>query len=147
MTGDKPARETHHSTMPGEFDQNYRFLKELINCKEKNSQVARGLEDVAGERLRRIRGKLNRRQITILNQYLKGTSESDDECFVAPVPAELEASIRVRRRSTWLPWEAEAIRKIDRWRSDIQCIVGHWTQLHSAPNGRKILRAGAEASR
>ena len=43
-----------------------------------------------------------------------------------PVPAELEASIRIKRRSVWLPWEAEAIRKIERWREDLYTITRYW---------------------
>jgi hypothetical protein len=39
----------------------------------------------------------------------------------------LEASIRVKKRSTWLPWEAEAIRKIERWRGDLAFITENWT--------------------
>jgi hypothetical protein len=128
MKVDKPALDSNPTTMPGEFGQNYRFLSELITCKEKNTCVTEGLDELLHQQLCKIRGKLNRRQMTILNQYLRGGEEHDDECVPAPVPAELEASIRIRRRSTWLPWEAEAIRKIDRWRGDIESIVRCWTQ-------------------
>lgn len=128
MKVDKPALDSNPPTMPGEFGQNYSFLSELITCKEKNNCVTAGLDELLHKQLCRIRGKLNRRQMTILNQYLRGGEEEDDECVPTPVPAELEASIRIRTRSTWLPWEAEAIRKIDRWRGDIASIVQCWTK-------------------
>ena len=116
MKVEKTALDGNPTSMPGEFGQNYRFLSELITCKEKNIGATEGLDDLLHQKLCNLRGKLNRRQMTILNQYLRAEEEQEDECVPVPVPAELEASIRIRRRSTWLPWEAEAIRKIDRWR-------------------------------
>lgn len=123
MKVDKSALDDNATSIPGEFGENYRFLSALISCKEKNNFAAERLDDLLGEQLRRIRGKLNRRQMRILNEYLKGGEDHDDECVVPPVPAELEASIRIKKRSAWLPWEAEAIRKIERWRGDINSIM------------------------
>ena len=73
------------------------------------------------ERLKVLRGRLNRRQLKILTDYLSQIEEEQDDLLAPPVPAELEASIRIRKRTTWLPWEAEAVRKIERWHAD----VGH----------------------
>ncbi|MBM3298532.1 MAG: hypothetical protein FJY85_01090 [Deltaproteobacteria bacterium] len=139
MKGDKSAQDIHESRMSGDFDQNYRFLSELIHCKDKNNASAKSLEEMADRMLSQIRGKLNRRQIAILNRYLKVVQEEDRENIIAPVPPELEASIRVRKRATWLPWEAEAIRKIDRWRSDIQNMVGIFGDAPRAPLAVKKL--------
>jgi hypothetical protein len=75
-----------------------------------------------------LRGKLNRRQLKILNDYMEQLQEA--EMFSAPVPAELEASIRIKKRSSWLPWEAEAIRKIERWRNDLSSITTNGTNGH-----------------
>jgi len=118
------AQDTDLSSIPSEFRENYRFLTELINCRDKNNSAATEMECLGQTRLRDIRGKLNRRQIKILNDYL--TPAEDYESLFPPVPAELEASIRIKKRSTWLPWEAEAIRKIERWRNDVFCIINHW---------------------
>ena len=90
-------------------------------------------------RLLKERGMLNRRQIRILNDYLVGLERNDPESMDPPVPAELEASIRIRKRSTWLPWEAEAIRKIDRWREDVVCIVRIWAGNHGVTERPKCL--------
>lgn len=128
MKVDKPALDDTPTNMPGEFSENYRFLSALITCKEKNNVATEGLDKLLGDQFCRIRGKLNRRQLSILNQYLKSAEGHDCECVAPPVPAELEASIRIRRRSTWLPWEAEAIRKIERWRCDIERIMHCWTE-------------------
>jgi hypothetical protein len=126
MKADKSAPDTDLSSIPGEFRENYRFLTELISCKDKNNTAAEELENLVEERLCHIRGQLNRRQLKILNQFLKYAKSNDTELLSPPVPAELEASIRIRKRGTWLPWEAEAIRKIERWREDVSCITQHW---------------------
>jgi len=124
MKVDRSEADNDLSSIPAEFRENYRFLTELINCDEKNKVASNGLEGLVNKHLRRIRGSLNRRQMAILNRCLK--EEPDTEGLVPPVPAELEASIRIKKRVVWLPWEAEAIRKIDRWRADIVCIMKQW---------------------
>lgn len=129
MNVDRSAQDIHRSSISGEFGQNYRFLSELIGCREKNTEAAQGLEEIVRRQLLGIRGKLNRRQIKILNEFLRDAHSESDESFEPPVPEELEAAIRVKKRSTWLPWEAEAIRKIERWRSDLHAITAHWTQI------------------
>jgi hypothetical protein len=128
MNLDTPSQDRDLSSVPGEFRENYRFLSELIACSEKNSAAAHVLEELVLTKLHELRGKLNRRQIKILTECLQPSTEPSDESLQPPVPAELEASIRVKIRTSWLPWEAEAIRKIDRWRSDIRAIVRHWNQ-------------------
>jgi len=126
MNVEKPTPDTDLCSIPGEFRENYRFLTELINCEHKNNSMSQGLSALVEKRLCRLRGKLNRRQMRILSNFIKDTGDSDPDSLAPPVPAELEASIRIRKRSTWLPWESEAIRKIDRWRDDMQCIMNTW---------------------
>jgi hypothetical protein len=126
MKLDKTAQELDLASIPAEFRENYKFLCELINCRQKNSVVTERFELVIENRLCNLRGKLNRRQLGILTRFLKVYQADEPECLVPPVPPELEASLRLRKRSTWLPWEAEAIRKIERWRADISCIIQRW---------------------
>ncbi|MBI4965280.1 MAG: hypothetical protein HY913_18535 [Desulfomonile tiedjei] len=126
MKLDKTSPDTELSSIPAEFRENYRFLSELINCRDKNDSAAGELEDLVDRRLCRIRGKLNKRQIKLLNDFMNRTKNDDPECFYPPVPAELEAAIRIKKRSIWLPWEAEAIRKIERWREDLCTITRYW---------------------
>ncbi len=148
MSVDKSAQDIDLSSIPGEFRENYRFLNELISCKEKNQAVARGFDEFLDERLGALRGKLNRRQLKIINDYLSYCDAEEDvdeiNCQTPepPVPVELEASIRIRKRSTWLPWEAEAIRKIDRWRSDLKLIASIWSEYRGALGFKRILGAG-----
>lgn len=122
MSLDKTAQDPSLANIPQEFRENYLFLRELINCKEKNDAVQNGLELLAGQPLLQMRGKLNRQQKRIIKDFLNTRQSEGPRCLIPPVPPELEASIRVRVRSSWLPWEAEAIHKIERWRGDVSGI-------------------------
>jgi hypothetical protein len=111
--------------VPGEFRENYRFLRELIDCRAQNNTAEQCLKDLAQLRVSYACEGLNRRQTKLLKNLSVGIIADDWDCTEPPVPVELEASIRVRKKSTWLPWEAEAIRKIERWRSDVALINRH----------------------
>jgi hypothetical protein len=126
MKADKTAQGTDPSSIPGEFRENYRFLTELIDCEEKNNSASKTLEQLVKRRLNALDGKLNRRQIKVLHGFLRSLEDRELDPIDPPVPSELEASIRVKKRSTWLPWEAEAIRKIERWRGDLLFITENW---------------------
>jgi hypothetical protein len=141
MRVDKSAEDMDLSSIPAEFRENYKFLSELIDCKEKNNTASKGLESMVEERLKVLRGRLNRRQLKILTDYLSQIEEEDDNLLAPPVPAELEASVRIRKRTTWLPWEAEAIRKIERWRADVGHISALWNTHDSMPRSPVLLRS------
>jgi hypothetical protein len=119
MKADKTAEGIDASSIPGEFRENYRFLSELINCEDKNNTATKTLEQLVKRRINLAANALNRRQTRILNEFIATLKDRDAEPWSPPVPAELEAYIRIRKRSTWLPWEAEAIRKIEKWRGDV----------------------------
>jgi hypothetical protein len=146
MKADKTAQDTDLSSIPGEFRENYRFLSELINCKHKNNSAAQCLQKVLEPRLCNVRGKLNRRQIKILNLFVKDLENNEPESMTPPVPAELEAAIKMKKRSTWLPWEAEAIRKIELWRGDLLCISQSWGPGLATSQSPKYLRRISETS-
>ncbi len=146
MNLDKTAQDSDLSNIPAEFRENYRFLSELINCRDKNAVVAECLGTLVDRRLCRLRGKLNRRQLKILNEFMDRLQDEDPDWFSPPVPEELEASIRIKKRSTWLPWEAEAIRKIERWRDDLGVIASHWRTTRQAAVPLKSLRPLVEQS-
>jgi len=141
MRVDKSAQDMDLSSIPAEFRENYKFLSELIDCKEKNNTASKGLESMVEERLKVLRGRLNRRQLKILTDYLSQIEEEDDNLLAPPVPAELEASVRIRKRTTWLPWEAEAIRKIERWRADVGHISALWNTHDGMSKSPVLLRS------
>jgi len=123
MRMDKSAHDIDPFSIPGEFKENYRFLSELIRCRDKNHSICRGLASLGEVNLMAFRGQLNRRQLKIVRDFVSGIHHGEGDGAPAPVPEELEASIRIRKRSTWLPWEAEAIRKIEKWREDARFIL------------------------
>lgn len=123
MKVDETLHGSGLSSIPGEFRENYNFLSELIRCRDKNSSAGRALERLLANGLPRSKDQLTRRQQKILRDYQTYLKENLSDEYDPPVPAELEASIRIRTRSTWLPWEAEAIRKIERWRKDVSTIA------------------------
>ncbi|MDQ1239529.1 MAG: hypothetical protein QG577_1715 [Thermodesulfobacteriota bacterium] len=133
MRMDKSAHDIDPCTIPGEFKENYRFLSELIRCRDKNYSICQGLASLGEANLMASRGQLNRRQLKIVKDFFSGIhqSDGDGDSLPAPVPEELEASIRIRKRSTWLPWEAEAIRKIEKWREDAHFILQNRSVHHS----------------
>lgn len=127
MKPDKTAHDPGLASIPREFRENYRFLCELIACKEKNDCAWKGLEALSERMTVELKGRLSRRQIKILNDFRRGSDIDVADCVDAPVPPELEASIRIRKRATWLPWEAEAIQKIERWRGDVSLMSRNLT--------------------
>lgn len=141
MSLDKTAQDPCLASIPKEFRENYLFLRELIDCKEKNDSVQSGLELLAGRPPLQMREKLNRQQMRIIRDFLETRQAEGPRCLTPPVPPELEASIHVRVRSSWLPWEAEAIHKIERWRGDVSGIGVHLVTELSPTQGRKSLRS------
>jgi hypothetical protein len=136
----KPQRTTEDpelQSIPTEFRENYRFLSELIDCKEKNNSFKRGLRALIERNAPYLTAqRLNRRQMKLVKGFLKGLKHKNPDCFSPPVPAELEASLRIRDKSTWLPWEAEAIQKIELWRGDISCIRRYLARNCRMPNAQ-----------
>ncbi|MBM4327626.1 MAG: hypothetical protein FJ118_10745 [Deltaproteobacteria bacterium] len=125
MKPDHTAHETDLSCIPAPFRENYRFLSELISCKDRNNSLKKRLANLDEWPLAELRGRLNRRQMKLVKDFLNGDGLEGMEPLECPVPAELEAAILVKKRASWLPWEAEAIRKADRWRADVRAIAEH----------------------
>ncbi|MEJ2715893.1 MAG: hypothetical protein P8182_01950 [Deltaproteobacteria bacterium] len=145
MRPDKTAHYPDLASIPREFRENYRFLCELITCKEKNDSAWKGLEALAKKKARELKGRLTRRQIKILNDFRRYTDIDGPYGFSVPVPPELEASIRIRKRATWLPWEAEAIQKIERWRGDVTLMSRNLTLSFTSSPDRACVRGAAES--
>ncbi len=136
MSTDKYAHDIDLCTIPGEFRENYRFLSELIRCRDKNHALVKRLSSIGDVRLAALHRNLNKREAKILKDFIAALHEEDPDYSPAPVPEELEASIRIRKRSTWLPWEAEAIRKIEKWREDLIAILEK-RRLDISPHRRR----------
>ena len=99
-----------------DFDQNYRYLKMLI--KELKSQNVPSVKKAIFGKDRKSRA-LTKKQMKELARFLRKIENRYRECSTPPIPDELETAIRERDSGDWLPWELEAIQKIDAWREEL----------------------------
>jgi hypothetical protein len=100
-----------------DFNKNYQYLKKLIHAlKVENDTSVR--RELFGEDDRER--KLTKKQMKQLFRFLRKIEHHYEECCTPPIPEELEDSIRNRDSAEWLPWELEAIEKVDVWREQLQ---------------------------
>lgn len=102
-------------TEVSDFNGNYKYLKKL-------------LQDLKGENSDSIKKELfgdaepdkpiTKKDMKQLFKCLRKIEGHYEELSNPPIPKELEKSIRKRLESDWLPWEQEAIQKIDVWRNE-----------------------------
>jgi hypothetical protein len=99
-----------------DFNQNYKYLKMLIQeLKAENGSLLR--KEIFGEE---SQAKLTKKQMKQLFRFLRKVENHYDACCTPPIPEELEQGIRSKDPSNWLPWEQEAIQKVDIWRAALQ---------------------------
>jgi hypothetical protein len=109
---------------PGDFNSNYRNLKKLINKALKQGVPLEELRLVpkkSGEPQR----KLSREDLLKLLQVIRNIKNRYEELLEPPVPEELERDIRAKASEERLPWESEALEKIDHWRKVITVVRTH----------------------
>lgn len=99
-----------------DFNQDYRNLKKLIHAlKIQNGNSVR--REIFGEEERPQ--PLTVRDMKDLFRALRKIENHYEECSTPPIPQELEKSIRGRDSAEWLPWELEAIEKVENWRTEL----------------------------
>ena len=99
-----------------DFDQNYRYLKKLIHALKVENQGSVKKEIFGQEERTRT---LSKKEMKQLFRFLRTIEHNYAECCTPPIPEELEQSIRGKESSNWLPWEMEAIEKVDCWRGEL----------------------------
>jgi hypothetical protein len=100
-----------------DFNSNYKYLKKLIqDLKGENSDSVRKELFGDSEQAR----PLNKKDMKQLSKFLRKIEHHYEELSNPPIPKELEKSIRGRAKEKWLPWEFEAIQKVDNWRSELE---------------------------
>jgi hypothetical protein len=110
---------------PGDFGDNYRRLKKLINKALKEGapiEELRLIPKSSGEAPGRI---LSREDLLNLLRVIRRIRVKYQELLDPPVPKELEKHIREKGEIDRLPWETEALEKIDRWRLDVSEVRAH----------------------
>jgi hypothetical protein len=100
-----------------DFNRNYKYLKKLIEeLKTENSVNFR--KEIFGEE--EPDRTMTKKQMKQLFKFLRKIESHYKECCNPPIPEDLEKGIRKREASSWLPWEQEAIEKVDVWRAALQ---------------------------
>ncbi len=106
-----PAPDSH------DFDQNYRYIKKLIQELMAQNRGSLKRDMLSGnERTPR----LTKKEMLDLAKVLRKIELQYAEYSKPPIPKALETSIRRRNDADWLPWELEAIEKIDVWREGLE---------------------------
>lgn len=124
-------------TLPdsGDFNQNYRYLKKLLQqLQDENRESVQ--KELFGEAERKP--NLTKKEMKSLFRFLRGIEDHYEDCRTSPIPAELEDSIRNKDTSARLPWEQEAIEKADSWRKSLRA---------RKKNARKLLCEAVEKIR
>ena len=98
----------------------YDYLKEIIKVASKNGWDMEGLVLVSKDLPANPDRPLPKRDFQDLNRRVRNILKCFSSALTPPVPLDLEKSIRARSKDNWLPWEAEAIEKIEAWRAEVK---------------------------
>jgi hypothetical protein len=98
---------------------NYDYAKAVIAIARKNGWNIENLDLIPKNLSITRKSGLSRKQVAERNRLVKSIFKRFGSILSSPIPFDLEKSIRSKAPSTWLPWEAEAIEKIGRWRDEI----------------------------
>lgn len=100
----------------------YDQVRAIIEVAKKNGWDLESLHLIPKDLPPANRGTVTRKQVMERNRVVKRILQRFSEILTPPVPSDLERAIRGKDRSTWLPWEQEAVQRIDYWRSEIDKI-------------------------
>lgn len=104
-------------SLGNDFEINYLYLKRLIeDLKMEDRDTVRERIFGSTERGR----NLTKKEMKELFRFLGKVQNHYEECQAPPIPLDLEKSICDRDPGEWLPWEAEAIQKLDEWREKVK---------------------------
>jgi hypothetical protein len=107
---------------PGDFKSNYRHLKQIINKALKEGTPLEELCLIPKNPSVPKPRQLSRDDLLNLLQIVRRIKSRYQALLQSPVPRELERDIRLKLPSDRLPWEAEALEKVERWQFDVQTV-------------------------
>jgi hypothetical protein len=124
-----------------DFDHNYRYVKKLIQELIVQNQGSRKRDMAGGDERKR---NLTKKDMQDLARALRRIELQYAEYSKPPIPKALETSIRRRNDTDWLPWEMEAIEKVDVWREEQEAMKEKLQQMLDKTltkiNGRGLLQ-------
>jgi hypothetical protein len=100
-----------------DLDNNYRNIKKLIQELMVQNRGFLKRDALSGnERI----PHLTKKEVLDLARVLRKIDLQYAEYSKPPIPRALETSIRRRNDADWLPWELEAIEKVEVWREGLE---------------------------
>ncbi len=102
-------------TAAAEYDR----LKALITIAKKNGWDLENMGLVLKDLPNSKAVPLTRKQVLEQNRLLKSILKRFSKILTPPVPLDLENHIKTKEGTALLPWEAEALQKVSRWRNEV----------------------------
>ncbi len=113
------ARRRGSFSNPLDSAADYDYLREIVKLAKKNGWDMHALALVPKDLPPNPAVPVTKKEYQERNRLVKGILKRFDRVLTPPVPPDLEKSIRKTRKELWLPWQAEAIDKIDVWREQV----------------------------
>jgi hypothetical protein len=110
------------SEPPGDFNSNYRHLKRLINKALKEGTPLEELRLIPKNPSAAPQRQLSREDLLKLLHIIRRIKTRYQRLLQSPVPRELERDIRAKTSDLRLPWEDEALEKVEQWRRDVGAV-------------------------
>jgi predicted nucleic acid-binding Zn-ribbon protein len=110
------------SEPPGDFNSNYRNLKRLINKALKEGTPLEELRLIPKNPSTAPQRQLSREDLLKLLHIIRRIKTRYQRLLQSPVPRELERDIRAKKSDLRLPWENEALEKVEKWRRDVSSV-------------------------
>jgi hypothetical protein len=104
---------------PGDFNSNYRYLKQLINKALKEGTPLENLHLIPKGPSRKKPKQFSKGDLIKLLHIIRRIRTRYQRLLQSPVPRELERAILAKSSEQRLPWESEALEKLERWREDV----------------------------
>ncbi|MFH1114623.1 MAG: hypothetical protein V1792_11940 [Pseudomonadota bacterium] len=110
------------SEPPGDFKSNYKLLKEIIHKALKEGTPLEDLHLIPKHPSNGKTRQLSKDDLLKLLHTIRRIKTRYQRLLQCPVPRELERDILAKAPEERLPWETEALEKIEQWRADVESI-------------------------
>ncbi|MFH0958115.1 MAG: hypothetical protein V1897_05370 [Pseudomonadota bacterium] len=107
---------------PGDFESNYRQLKKTINTAIKNGIALDQLNLIPRNTTEKPPENLSREDLLRLLKLIRRIKSRCESLLEPPVPPELERDILAKSPEDRLPWETEALEKIEAWKKALKTV-------------------------
>jgi hypothetical protein len=108
------------SEPPEDFKSNYKQLKALINKALNEGTPLEDLKLIPRSGSGKKAKQLSKDDLVKLLHTIRRIRTRYQRLLQSPVPKELERDILAKSPEERLPWEEEALEKVNRWREDVQ---------------------------